>query len=206
MYQSLSRRIRHATPLTKPSGNRHFDEASLPLPQLQPNEASIYASKLNRHTNQTVDEPKSTTAPDAPGAEAPATDKAPSAAPMATATVQKPAATVSEPTTESLLPSQQTGNATGPLEKVAPPQPEDDANFTVATEELLNLEGSPPKQAKTVHLPPKDVQEERLREQEHATTVALPASTAEQLAELAARLDLDPVPTTAPTVSERTQP
>jgi hypothetical protein len=166
LYLSLSRRIRHATPLIKPSGNRHFDEASLPFPQLQPNEASIYASKLNRHTNQPVDEAKSTTAPDATVPQASATEKAPSAATMANATVQKSAATAPEPTTGSLLPSQQTENATAPLKKVAPPQPEDEANLTVATEELLNLEGSPPKQAKTVHLPPKDVQEERLREQE----------------------------------------
>jgi chromatin modification-related protein VID21 len=56
--------------------------------------------------------------------------------------------------------------STGPLSKVATPVPEDEANFTVATNELLNLEASPPKPAKTVHLPSKDVQEERLREQE----------------------------------------
>ena len=190
MYLSLSSRIRHATPLTKPSGNRHFDEASLPLPQLQPNEASIYASKLNRHTNQTVDEPKPTTAPDAPAAQASATDKAPSAAPMATATVQKPAATVPEPTTGSLLPPRQTGNATGPLNKVAPPQPEDEANFTVATEELLNLEGSPPKQAKTVHLPPKDVQEERLREQEAEKRHKSTADSGRRLSHLQTQADL----------------
>ena len=50
---------------------------------------------------------------------------------------------------------------------------------------------------------------ERVREQEHAATVALPASTADQLADLADRLRLDPiqpVPASAPTVSERTQP
>ena len=54
----------------------------------------------------------------------------------------------------------------GPMSKVAPSEQEDEGNLTVATEELLNLEGSPQKPAKTVHLPPKDVQEERLREQE----------------------------------------
>jgi LDH2 family malate/lactate/ureidoglycolate dehydrogenase len=49
---------------------------------------------------------------------------------------------------------------------------------------------------------------ERLREQEHAGTVPLPASTADQLADLAARHGLDPirpVPTSATTLSERTQ-
>jgi len=190
VYPSLSRRIRHATPLTKRSGNRHFYEASLSFPQLQPNEASIYASKLNRHTNQSVDEAKSATAPDAPVAQASATDKVPSAATMATATVQKPAATVAEPTTGSLLPSQQIDNATGPLKKVAPPQPEDEANFTVATEELLNLEGSPPKQAKTVHLPPKDVQEERLREQEAEKRHKSHADSGRRLSHLQTQADL----------------
>jgi chromatin modification-related protein VID21 len=85
---------------------------------------------------------------------------------MATATVQKAATAVPELSAMHSLPPQHAENATGPLSKVAPPQPEDEANFTVATEELLNLEASPPKPAKTVHLPPKDVQEERLREQE----------------------------------------
>jgi chromatin modification-related protein VID21 len=85
---------------------------------------------------------------------------------MANATTQKPNVDISRLTTGPLLPPKHAVDVTAPMSKVAPPQPEDEANFTVATEELLNLEASPPKPAKTVHLPPKDVQEERLREQE----------------------------------------
>jgi chromatin modification-related protein VID21 len=154
----------------KPSGRLHFDEASLPFPQLQPNETSIYASKLNRHTNLTVDDSKSVANPDGLAVQAPATDRASSAATMATAIVQQPAVASPGQPSRTPVPSRQADDTkiatTGSLSKVAPPVPEDEANFNVATNELLNLEASPPKPAKTVHLPPKDVQEDRLREQE----------------------------------------
>jgi chromatin modification-related protein VID21 len=154
----------------KPSGHLHFDEASLPFPQLQPNEASIHASKLNRHTNLTVDDSNSVANPDGLAVQAPATDRASSAANMATAIVQQPAVASPGQPSRTPLPSRQADDtktaSTASLSKVAPPVSEDEANFTVATNELLNLEASPPKPAKTVHLPPKDIQEERLREQE----------------------------------------
>lgn len=154
----------------KRNTSRHFDEASLPFPQLQPKEASIYASKLNRHTNQPVDDGKSTTAKDAPAAQASTPDQANSPAPRATAAARKSATTISDSLAETVEAPQNAvkskTDANGRMSKVAPPQPEDEANLTVATEELLNLDASPAKPAKTVHLPPKDVQEERLREQE----------------------------------------
>ena len=49
--------------------------------------------------------------------------------------------------------------------KVAPPQADEEADFNEATKDLLNFE-SPEKPAKTVHLPPENVQKERLQEQE----------------------------------------
>ncbi|KAK0948953.1 RNA polymerase II transcription elongation factor SpEAF [Friedmanniomyces endolithicus] len=47
--------------------------------------------------------------------------------------------------------------------QVAPPSVEDEANFSAATKEMLDLE-SPRRPAKTIHLPPQDVQEEALRQ------------------------------------------
>jgi chromatin modification-related protein VID21 len=44
---------------------------------------------------------------------------------------------------------------------------EEEAKFSVATQELLDLE-SPPRPAKVVHLPPRDIQEQRLRERREA--------------------------------------
>lgn len=151
----------------KPSANRHFDEASLPFPQLQPNEASIYASKLNRPINEPVSDDKSVANLNATAVQAPGSDKAPSTTTMATADVQKPVMAAPEVSSRPpMTPGHAVDAPSGPMSEVAPPQAEDEANFTAATEELLNLEASPPKPAKTVHLPPKDVQEERLREQE----------------------------------------
>lgn len=154
----------------KPSDSRHFDDASLPFPQLQHNEASIYASKLNNSTNQSLDAAKSFSSADAPPKESPVTDRPSSTATMATAAVQKPNVAPPQQNIASSLPTKDAnGNVAdlaGPMRKVAPPEPEDEANFTAATEELLNLEASPPKPAKTVHLPPKEVQEERLRDQD----------------------------------------
>ncbi|KAM0722037.1 hypothetical protein Q7P37_002963 [Cladosporium fusiforme] len=149
------------------SASRHFDEASLPFPRIQQNEAAIYASKLNSRTNELPIEPKSTKNSNAPAAGAPANDRPTS---LATAAVQKPVMPNSNVAHRSpeppKLPGDNAHGITGPMSKVAAPEPEDEANFTAATEELLNLEASPQKPAKTVHLPPKDVQEERLREQE----------------------------------------
>ena len=169
-YASLNSSPRSRDSANKPNSHRHFNEASLPFPQLQPNEASIYASKVNRPVNLTTGDSKSAANPDALAVQAPTPDRASSAATMATAIVQQPAVASPGQPSRTPLPSRQAGDtqnaSTGPLSKVAPPVPEDEANFTVATNELLNLEASPPKPAKTVHLPPKDVQEERLREQE----------------------------------------
>ncbi|EMC91360.1 hypothetical protein BAUCODRAFT_79827 [Baudoinia panamericana UAMH 10762] len=50
---------------------------------------------------------------------------------------------------------------------VAPPTAEDEANFSAATRELVDLE-SPKRPAKTVHLPPEHVQEQRYRERKEA--------------------------------------
>ena len=52
-------------------------------------------------------------------------------------------------------------------DEVAPPQPDEEAHFDSATEQLLDDQHTQ-KPAKVVHLPPEDVQEERLREvQQH---------------------------------------
>ena len=167
-FASLDSSPRSRDSANKPSSHRHFNEASLPFPQLQPNEASIYASKHNRSINLTVDNSKQAANPDALAVQAPTPSRASSATPMAAAIVQQPTVASPGQPSRTPLPSRQAGDIknAGPLSKVAPPVPEDEANFTVATNELLNLEASPPKPAKTVHLPPKDVQEERLREQE----------------------------------------
>lgn len=51
----------------------------------------------------------------------------------------------------------------GPLVDIAPPEPEEEAQLDAATDELLDLETSH-RPAKTVHLPPEAVQEERYRQ------------------------------------------
>jgi chromatin modification-related protein VID21 len=151
---------------------------------------SIYASKLSRHTNDLADEAKSVSALNAPAVPASVTDRAPSAANTAAFIVQKSDVIACELNAGSLLPSQHAVSATGPMSKVAPPQPEDEAKLTVATEELLNLEGSPSKPAKTVHLPPKDVQEERLREQEADKRHKSNADSGRRLSHLQTQPDL----------------
>lgn len=142
----------------------------MPFPQITQNEASIYASKLNSRTNDSFSAAKLAKPSDAPAVGAPATDRSSSTNLAATTHAQNSNTPASNAASRSHLPPQPTpDNApghTGPMRSVAPPEPEDEANFTAATEELLNLEASPQRPAKTVHLPPKDVQEDRLREQE----------------------------------------
>ncbi|QIX00107.1 hypothetical protein AMS68_005624 [Peltaster fructicola] len=50
-----------------------------------------------------------------------------------------------------------------PLNDIAPPEPEEEAQFDASTKDLLHEE-TPKRPAKTVHLPPEHVQEERLHD------------------------------------------
>lgn len=92
---------------------------------------------------------------------------------MATATLQQLASGPPDTDVAHLLPmfkSQTAVQATHGVvvpENVAPPEPQEETVFSDATKDLVDLD-TPQKPAKTVHLPPEDVQEERLHERREA--------------------------------------
>lgn len=163
--------------LTSDSGSR-FDEASLPVPHIvptqQPDSASILASQPNRVIADTARPSQDASKANAPAPAAPGAsqltpsssieDPQPGLAQPSSAAVSR-TASEAHLASESGRPADVTSQTTLPPGEAAPPEPEDKANFSKATEDFVNLQ-SPHKPAKTVHLPPQAVQEERLREAE----------------------------------------
>ncbi|KAH9825379.1 HSA protein [Teratosphaeria destructans] len=148
-----------------------FDESTLPPPLLQHNVDSICASKHHRPSPQP---PRPSNGAAQPAAEAAVTAIADAAELMAPAAVQTPPADatrfdvdVGTKQAERLQQGVPDDDATVFPIKVAPPAPDEEAKFSAATDELLDLE-SHHKPAKVVHLPPEDVQEERLRQRREA--------------------------------------
>lgn len=163
--------------LTSRSGGR-FDEASVPVPQLTPtppsDNASIYASQPNRPSLNATGSVQ-----DATKANALAPADTSTSQPASSSAAQPPrpesgratpvAASQATPETRNASDLDRSANVSNhapvPPGEVVPPEPEEKANFSEATEDYVKLQ-SPHKPAKTVHLPPREVQEERLREAE----------------------------------------
>ncbi|KAI7397098.1 hypothetical protein KC328_g5074, partial [Hortaea werneckii] len=157
------------------SGNilRLFDPDSIPTPSTLQYDASTYASNPNRPSSQPIQSPRPL--PDVNGtvSKAAVTDETALPDPMAATVLPRPASTKPDETEnakgrrdEALPPSDPDDPAVVP-EKVAPPEPEEQANLSPATRNSLDVKSSQ-RPAKTVHLPPEDVQEERKRERDEA--------------------------------------
>ncbi|KAK0282882.1 RNA polymerase II transcription elongation factor SpEAF [Friedmanniomyces endolithicus] len=148
---------------------RYFDESTLPFPSIPQHDGSIYASKPNRYPTHSPPPVHESIAAHGSATEATLTNPAEAARPMAVATLHDPFLPLRTTEGDVNLLSSERHVAAGHGEvsvrpaQVAPPSVEDEANFSAATKELLDLE-SPRRPAKTIHLPPQDVQEEALRQ------------------------------------------
>ncbi|KAK5123933.1 hypothetical protein LTR85_002130 [Meristemomyces frigidus] len=152
---------------------RHFDDSTIPFPTISQYDASIYTSTPNRLSKQPPQQAHTSVDAHAPATEAALTQPADAVDPMAAATLHEPASALTSIndnvlTVPTLLhKAMQPDGAVVMPAKVAPPSADEEAQFSAATKELLDLE-SPQRPAKTVHLPPEDVQEERKRERDEA--------------------------------------
>lgn len=144
----------------------------MPIPSI-PHDDFVHASnidKASRHPSQPVEDSASISDSATEAAIVNATDVE---GPMAVATLQQLPSTLSAvnddaSTRQAEVEQAATSDGPGVMPKnVAPPAPEEEANFTAATKDLLDLE-SPHRPAKTVHLLPQDVQEERKRVRDEA--------------------------------------
>ena len=170
--------------LTWHSGH-YFDEDTLAIIPPPHHDDSIYASKPNRPSKHPPPPFDASATTDALATEATLTKPTDTADLMATATLQKLDPTLSTPeigaevSSATRRASARLDGASALLAQVAPPSAEDEANFSAATKELLDLE-SPKRPAKTVHLPPEDVQLEGLRQRREAEEEARRKSDAEK--------------------------
>ncbi|KAK5134308.1 hypothetical protein LTR08_006737 [Meristemomyces frigidus] len=155
------------------NSGRHFDEATIPTPRIPQHDAAIYAPTPNSSSTQPAQQAQTSVGVDGIATEAALTKPADAADPMAAAALLNPIATL--PEGDANLPTAQTNiskvaqpdaDVVAPL-KVSLPSVEEEAQLSAATRELLDLE-SPQPPARTVHLPPEDVQEARKREREEA--------------------------------------
>ncbi|OQO13143.1 hypothetical protein B0A48_02607 [Cryoendolithus antarcticus] len=157
----------------------HFDEASLSHPVI-PQDVPVTSTKTLEEQPVLTTEPESeTTESTIPGPLAsvikPFTP-ASAASTMAAATTQRPIDLLASAEKRTRiaskspsLPVTRRSPGSAPPAELAPPAPEDEANFTQATRERLHLETDAHPHAKTVHLPSEAVQEARLRERSEAT-------------------------------------
>ncbi|KAK0916350.1 RNA polymerase II transcription elongation factor SpEAF [Friedmanniomyces endolithicus] len=148
---------------------RYFDESTLPFPSIPQHDGSIYASKPNRYPTHSPPPIHESTAAHGSATEATLANPTEAARPMAVAALHDPFQPLTTADSDVGLSTTERQAAAGTREvsvrpaQVAPPSVEDEANFSAATKEMLDLE-SPRRPAKTIHLPPQDVQEEALRQ------------------------------------------
>ncbi|KAK3677615.1 RNA polymerase II transcription elongation factor SpEAF [Recurvomyces mirabilis] len=150
---------------------RHFDETTLPFPTIPHHDTSIYASEPNRPSTQPPQLAHASTSIDGLATKATLTSSAAPARPMAAYGRPKAADGEREGRDQSVGKSaerdiERRTEAISPA-LAAPPTAEDEANLSPATKDHLRS-ASPERPAKTVHLPPEDVQEAHLRERHEA--------------------------------------
>ena len=157
--------------------DRYFHDSSIPYPSLTKDDDSIYASKPNRPSVEPSHQVQRNSGIDLVASDVTtSTDAQPtsSSTSMRATTYETDALTPQDIDGKLAVPATYSQRASrepdGPIvapDDVAPPQPDEEAQFDSATERLLDRQ-HPQKPAKVVHLPPEDVQEERLREvQQH---------------------------------------
>ena len=154
---------------------RYFDDTSIPFPSLTQDGDSIFDSKLNRPSADLpgqVQENSNGHVATIDGLEAITADPTSSLDP--TMAVAENVTTSAFPNTEEEPPVAETYSQEALLQpdglavvpdKVAPPEPDEEAQFSDATQRLLDLE-TPEKPTKVVHLPPEDVREKRSHDAE----------------------------------------
>ncbi|KAK5107835.1 hypothetical protein LTR62_000649 [Meristemomyces frigidus] len=151
----------------------HFDESTLPFPVIPQHDSSIYASEPNKSSTQPPQQLVASAGLDGLATEA--TLRLPPQSEMPIARDGRGLGAATSPQVDqrselgnyASLDSYRTGDGGVSPALVAPPSAEDQANSSVATNTQLD-KLSPERPAKTVHLPPQDVQEERLRERREA--------------------------------------
>lgn len=153
-----------------------FDESSIPFPTpTTPNNLSVSTLKPNRLSTEPSGRAQRSPGLDVVASDGTATTDSqplPSSQPLnvtkydtAASTPQDPSDKQAVAATYSQRASRDPDGPSVPLDDVAPPQPDEEAEFDGATQQLLDAE-RPQKPAKVVHLPPEDEQEERIRESE----------------------------------------
>ena len=154
---------------------RYFEETSIPLPEPPKDDGTINASKPTRLSTQPLEQVDVAASIDAPATEAALTSVAdvplPSK-PMTDVVGQTIASglldgdsELAQPTTYAQSAPAQPDGPVAPPSLTAPPEPEEEADLSAETQNLLDLE-TPEKPAKVVHLPSEDAQDEQMREVE----------------------------------------
>ena len=154
------------SPANTHDSGHHFDESSVPFPSIPQYDASTYASNLNKPSSQPTQQAQASASAHGLVTEAAPTNTTGVASHMAATAF--PSSTLPK-VNGDVVPTKVANpdGATVLPRKVAPPALDEEADFNAATRDLLDL-GSPEKPAKTVHLPPEDVQIERKRERDEA--------------------------------------
>ncbi|GAB7359324.1 hypothetical protein MBLNU230_g5975t1 [Neophaeotheca triangularis] len=151
-----------------------FNDDTLPYPKI-PHDAPIYDANRNRSSEPSTGQAQTDATAHALASDAPVTaSNTPGTAEdaMSAPILQQPSDVLSGSERHDILTSRATPKSPTPKEvstampaQIAQPEPEEEAQLSSATKQLLDLE-TPKSSAKTVHLPPQKVQEERLRERE----------------------------------------
>ena len=160
---------------TDPCSGGYFDETTISIPSITQDDDSVSASQLNRHSTQSPGTVQASIDADATAKNASVVPHTPAHVPNESDTVAvTQSSTPALPETTSDVPisaaysqraaEQPDGPGVVP-DKVAPPEPEEEASFSSTTQQLLDLE-SPQRPAKVVYLPSEDAKDERLHEVE----------------------------------------
>ncbi|KAF2481061.1 hypothetical protein BDY17DRAFT_300634 [Neohortaea acidophila] len=157
------------------SNGLHFDDTSLPYPPTPVDDDATHTSKpLNpslksvKQVQETIEptvaalEDDIAATPDPTSSSAPATR---SRASRTTPAVPDSEEDEAQPVTYAQKARDESDGPAATPAVLAPPQPEEEAEFSADTQRLLDTQ-SPQRPAKVVHLPPEDVQRERSRELE----------------------------------------
>lgn len=190
-YVQMRRHMKSAS-LTCDRSGHTFNPTSLAQPLVPQHDATIHDLALTTPSAQPSGPALVAAEVDGLAIKAAVTSPYPPSAseePSASTDLQARISDLSETETQTTMPQtrlqkalQPDGPAAAPVD-IAPPAADEEAELSSATKEFLDLE-APHRPAKTVHLPPEDVQEERLRERREAEEEERTKSDSDKLSKL----------------------
>ncbi|KAK4541583.1 hypothetical protein LTR36_007880 [Oleoguttula mirabilis] len=172
-----------------------FHERSIPTPTITRHDVAIFTQAPNTPSKHAPQQAQTSVDAHAHATEAALTKPADAVHSMAATTLLEPHSTLPSIEGDARVahaklgkPSQPDGVIVTPAQ-VAPPAADEEAQFSAATRELLDLE-SAQRPARTAHLPPEHVQEERKRERDEAMQEGRRKSESGRPTHLQAQTDL----------------